>query len=130
MARKPSGKPTGAPKVKIIWKRFEDLCECQCTQEEIAGKLGIARDTLIRRVKQEYGEDYKTVYKRFSSVGLGSLRSYQFAQAKTNTSMAIFLGKVLLKQKEDDAQSKELKELLEIFRARDFDKLKEKVTQD
>jgi hypothetical protein len=98
MARKPTGKPVGAPQKVINWELFEQLCAIQCTQSEMASMLKVHTDTLRDRAKANYGEEYSDVYKRFAECGKCSLRRYQFVQSKTNTSMAIFLGKNWLGQ--------------------------------
>lgn len=118
------------PKKEIDWQRFEDHCSFQCTQEEIGAKLGVHRETLSKRVKEHYGEDYSTVYKKYSADGLASLRSYQFHLAKTNTSMAIFLGKVLLKQKEEDSSKDIVNILINLIKEGAFDKIKKLVSQE
>lgn len=100
MPRKPSGKPAGRPEKPIDWSQFEQLCALQCTQLEIANVLHIHPNTLSDRVLSNYGDDYSTTYKRFSDIGKCSLRRYQFVQSKTNTSMAIWLGKNWLGQRD------------------------------
>jgi len=91
----------GAPKKAIDWNSFEKLCELQCTQSEIASFFKVHPNTLSDRAVDQYGEDYSTVYKKFSEVGKISLRRYQFTLAKKNTAMAIWLGKHWLGQKEE-----------------------------
>lgn len=44
--------------------------------------------------------NFAEVYKKYSANGKISLRRYQFNLAKTNASMAIWLGKQMLGQKE------------------------------
>lgn len=92
----------GRPPKPIDWKIFEQLCHIQCTHEEIASFCHVARDTLYERVEKEYGETFPTVYKRFSEGGKSSLRRHQFRMAEKNCSMAIWLGKQYLGQKETD----------------------------
>lgn len=95
------GKAGPKPK-EINWQLFEDLCSLQCTQSEIASVLHCHVDTVRDRASAYYGEDYSNVYKRFSEGGKSSLRRYQFNLAKKNTTMAIFLGKQWLGQKDND----------------------------
>lgn len=92
--------PNGAPKKNIDWNLFEDLCGLQCTQSEIASILKVHPNTLSDRVFEKYEEDYSTTYKKYSECGKVSLRRYQFIQAKKNPSMAIWLGKQWLDQKD------------------------------
>jgi hypothetical protein len=100
MARKCTGNPTGRPDKPIDWNMFEQLCGLQCTQDEMAGFLHVCGPTLSTRVAEHYGEDYLTVYKRFTSSGKCSLRRNQFVMSKKSASMAIWLGKQWLGQKD------------------------------
>lgn len=110
MARKPTGNPAGRPPKEINWVEFEKLCELQCTQSEIASFFGCHPNTLSDRVKDEYeGEDYSTVYKKFSESGKCSLRRAQFKLAHKNSSMAIWLGKQWLGQK--DVSKEEMQDI-------------------
>jgi len=100
VARKPTGNPVGRPEKEINWNEFEKLCELQCTQSEIASFLHVSKDTLSDRVGERYGEDYSTTYKKYSESGKCSLRRTQFKLSQKNTSMAIWLGKQWLSQKD------------------------------
>jgi hypothetical protein len=100
MARKPTGKPVGRPEKPIDWAQFEQLCALHCTQDEIGNMLGLAPVTVSIRVRDHYREEYLSVYKRFQEQGKCSLRRNQFVLSKKNASMAIWLGKVLLGQKD------------------------------
>jgi hypothetical protein len=102
MARKPTAKPTGRPLKEIQWTTFEELCQIQCTQSEIASVLKIHHETLIRRVEDNYKEPYASVYKKYSEGGKSSLRRIQFNLARKNTAMAIWLGKQWLGQKDHE----------------------------
>lgn len=87
---------------KIVKEDFEKLCSLLCTEEEICGFFGVSHDTLSRWLHQNYGEDvnFKDAFSLFSAKGKISLRRTQFEIAKTNASMAIFLGKQYLGQKD------------------------------
>lgn len=100
MARKPTGRPNGRPKIQIDNEQFKKLCELQCTKEEIAGFFNCHEDTIENYCKKEYGECFSQVFKKLSFSGKMSLRRYQFELAKHNASMAIFLGKQYLGQKD------------------------------
>jgi hypothetical protein len=100
MPRKPSGRPVGRPEKPIDWQQFEQLCALQCTQSEVGSMLKIGKEALSRRVNEHYGEDYVSVYKRFSENGKCSLRRNQFVLSKKNASLAIWLGKIWLGQKD------------------------------
>ena len=109
MARKPTGRPNGRPKIQIDSEQFKKLCELQCTKEEIAGFFNCGESTIEVYCKDTYGESFQAVFKRLSVGGKMSLRRYQFELAKHNASMAIFLGKQMLGQR-DDVASLERKE--------------------
>lgn len=89
------------PETEINWEMFEQLCALQCTQSEIASVLKISDETLRTRAKAKYEMDnYLDIYKKFSEHGKTSLRRNQFAQSKKSASMAIWLGKQWLGQKD------------------------------
>lgn len=119
MARKPTGKPTGRPEKSIDWNQFEQLCALQCIQTEIASMLKINPDTLRDRAIAHYGEDYSTLFKRFSENGKCSLRRNQFVLSKKNASMAIWLGKIWLGQKDpgfDETKESALNAIVQAIR--------------
>ena len=116
MARKPTGNPVGKPHKNIDWDMFEQLCAIQCTQSEIASMLKINRDTLRDRAVEKYGEDYSAINKKYSESGKCSLRRNQFVLSKKNASMAIWLGKVWLGQK-DPALDEAKEEALEAVKS-------------
>lgn len=90
--------PVGRPEKPIDWKIVEDLCNIQCTHEEIASFCKVTKDTLYDRAVKEYGDNFSTVYKRFSEGGKSSLRRTQFRMSEKNCAMAIWLGKQYLGQ--------------------------------
>lgn len=91
----------GRPKKEIDWGIFEELCNIQCTQAEIASVLKVHHETLEIKIKENYEEPYLEVYKRFSAGGKSSLRRKQYKVAMDgNVSMLIWLGKQFLDQKE------------------------------
>lgn len=100
-------KKTGRPPKQIDNEQFEKLCGLQCTEEEIAGWFKCSVDTINRWTVKTYNQTFAEVYKKFSSDGKTSLRRYQFKLAQTNASMAIWLGKQYLGQREP-AQELEL----------------------
>ena len=97
---KPTGKPNGRPEKPIDWKVFEDLCQLQCTQSEIASFFRVHHETLIRRTEANYEEPYASVYKKYAEGGKSSLRRIQWNLAKKSTAMAIWLGKQWLGQRD------------------------------
>lgn len=112
----------GRPPVKIDQETFEKLCGIQCTLNEIAGFFDCSHDTIERWVKSTYeGKTFGEVFEDKRSSGLISLRRNQFRQAENNPTMAIWLGKQYLGQKdilltnvyndgEDDPLTKSIKE--------------------
>lgn len=100
MERKTKNK-SGRPRKKITQDAFQKLCKLQCTEEEIAGFLDCSVDTLQRWVKENYdGETFAVVYKKYAAGGRVSLRRRQWALAEHNATMAIWLGKQHLGQRE------------------------------
>lgn len=90
----------GRPKIEINQQNFESLCRLQCTLEEIAGFFKCSVDTIQNWCKTTYGENFSAVYKKHSDVGKISLRRYQFKLAEKNATMAIWLGKQILGQRD------------------------------
>lgn len=93
-------KKAGRPKKEFNREIFEGLCEIQCTRNEICSVLKVDVKTLYRMIKDEYGENFSTVYRKYSENGKSSLRRAQFELAKRNPTMAIWLGKQYLGQRE------------------------------
>lgn len=105
MARKPTGKPMGRPTKEVNWDTFEQLCKIQCTQTEIASVLGLHTETVREKAEKKYKEDYSAIYKRFSEDGKSSLRRAQFKAALGgNVTMLIWLGKIVLGQRDVDIE--------------------------
>lgn len=93
--------PNGRGLKEINWELFEQLCEIQCTQSEIASVLKVHVDTLRDRAKAHYQEEeFSTIYKKYTENGKSSLRRHQFLLSKKNAAMAIWLGKQWLGQKD------------------------------
>jgi hypothetical protein len=90
----------GRPRKPIDWKLFEQLCHIQCTHSEIASFFHIVVDTLYDRAEEEYEDKFSSIYKRFSEGGKSSLRRNQFRMSEKNCSMAIWLGKQYLGQRD------------------------------
>lgn len=84
----------GRPKFIVDYDTVEKLAHIQCTYGEIASFLGCSVDRLKR------DDEFITRYKKGAEGGKMSLRRYQFKLAEKNTSMAIFLGKQYLGQKD------------------------------
>ena len=116
----------GRPKKEIDQKQFENLCGLQCTQEEICGFFDICSDTLESWCKRTYEMNFSEVFKEKRGLGKISLRRNQWRLAEKNATMAIWLGKQYLGQKDqveasvavdvanEDALSKALREEMEM----------------
>ena len=84
----------GRPKTQIDYNQVRKLAEIMCTQEEIASVIGCDVRTLQR------DEEFSRVYKIGKDNGKMSLRRKQWKLADHNSSMAIFLGKNILGQRD------------------------------
>jgi hypothetical protein len=101
----------GRPKVPLIMSIPEKVIvfdqvlywiNLQATQEEVAGSFHVSVETLNGRLLDHFGVNFSELRKRCDGEAKLSLRRYQFNLAKTNTSMAIWLGKQWLGQKDHD----------------------------
>lgn len=90
----------GRPLKEIDAKQFEKLCGLQCTLVEIAGFFSCSEDTIQRWCKRTYRMTFADTYKRHSQQGKIALRRYQMKLAEKSATMAIFLGKQLLDQRD------------------------------
>lgn len=95
------------PKKQIDYDTVEKLASIQCTQEEIANFLNLSVRTLQR------DDEFCRIYKKGMDNGRMSLRRTQFKLAEHNTSMAIFLGKQYLGQK-DIVETDNTKEIAKV----------------
>lgn len=86
------------PQIEINKEHFENLCNLQCTLNEIAGFFKCSPDTIENWCKRTYEMCFSDTYKKYSQNGKISLRRYQFKLAEKNASMAIWLGKQYLGQ--------------------------------
>ncbi len=84
----------GRPKKEIDYEVVEKLAGIQCTQEEIANFLNLSVRTLQR------DEEFCRLYKKGQDDGKRSLRRIQFKIAEKNPTMAIWLGKQYLGQRD------------------------------
>lgn len=122
MPRKPTGRPNGRPKKTVKppvdpkappaeWRgtipekeiNLDQVLywtELQATAEEIAGAFRVSVDTLDRRLREAFGMGFAELRKRCNGLHKLSLRRYQFQQAERNATMAIWLGKIWLGQRE------------------------------
>lgn len=104
-------KKMGRPKIQINEIEFEKLCGLQCTEEEIAGFFNCSIDTICNWCKETYNMTFSDIYKKKSGIGKISLRRNQFKIAQTNATMAIWLGKQYLGQKDTIANEVSFEEV-------------------
>ena len=83
------------PKKEIDYDTVEKLASIQCTQEEIASFLNLSVRTLQR------DEEFCRLYKKGQENGKMSLRRMQYKLAEKNPTMAIWLGKQYLHQRDN-----------------------------
>lgn len=88
------------PRIEIDTDQFKKLCAIQCTEEEIASWFKCSVDTIERWCGREFKMSFAEAFKTWSADGKISLRRTQFKMAEHNTSMAIWLGKQYLGQKD------------------------------
>lgn len=92
--------PGGRPLKPINQIEFEKLCGLQCTLEEICGWFDVCSDTLETWCKRTYKRSFSEVFAQKRGVGKISLRRSQWRLAENNATMAIWLGKQYLDQKD------------------------------
>lgn len=108
-------KKMGRKEKEINKRQFEKLCEIQCTEEEVCSVLGVTDKTLARWCKNTYNKRFSEVFREKRLGGKASLRRNQWHMAETNPTMAIWLGKQYLGQKDkwDEDDNKEILEKLD-----------------
>ena len=98
------------PKKEIDYVAVEKLANIQCTQEEIASFLGLSVRTLQR------DEEFCRIYKKGQDNGKMSLRRMQYKLAEKNATMALWLGKQYLGQKDNiEVESTQLVKVQELL---------------
>lgn len=105
--------PAGRPKKQIDYTAVEKLANIQCTQEEIASFLGVSSRTLLR------DEKFKELFSKGRENGKMSLRRIQWKHAEKSATMAIWLGKQYLGQKDN----------IEVANTDELNKVKELLTK-
>ena len=108
-----ANKKMGRPRKEIDKAQFEKLCMLQCTLDEVCSYFNCEDDTLNRWCKETYGSTFSDVFKKKRGLGRISLRRYQFQLAEHNPTMAIWLGKQWLGQRDEVAIDHGNNELLE-----------------
>lgn len=105
------------PRKEIDRKNFENLCGLQCTKQEICDFFETTDKTLENWCKREYEAGFSEVFRQKRGLGKISLRRAQFQLAQKNASMAIWLGKNILGQKDtpDETSAAALSKLDQII---------------
>jgi hypothetical protein len=119
--KKKAGRPTRDFEPAI----FEQLCFVQCTKDEMELILRTDQRVISKWCQRHYGIDFDTAYKRFSAGGKSSLRRDQYKLSKKNASMAIWLGKQWLGQRDIPQETEEFNGKLAAL----FDVIKEIKTE-
>lgn len=88
------------PRKVIDQRQFENLCGLQCTQEEICSVLDVCEETLNSWCKKTYKQGFSEVFRQKRGKGKVSLRRNQWKLSETNATMAIWLGKQYLGQRD------------------------------
>ncbi len=91
---------SGRPKREFDQKTFESLCHVQCTISEIEAILHTDQRVLNDWCMRTYEQGFHTIYKRYAEGGKASVRRNQLKLSATNAAMAIWLGKVMLGQRD------------------------------
>lgn len=91
----------GRQRKEIDFRQFEELCKIQCTEQEICAVLGVGTDTLVARLKEEYGMNFAEIRQQYKEFGKASIRRIQMNLATKSPAMAIWLGKQYLGQTEN-----------------------------
>ena len=101
---------------KISRVLFENLCSIQCTKEEICSVLEVSEKTLNSWCNSVYGENFSLVFNKKRELGKSSLRRMQYKLAEKNPTMAIWLGKQYLNQKDNiEVESTQLVKVEELL---------------
>ena len=85
---------------RIDKKQFENLCGLQCTLLEVCDFFDVDDKTLTSWCKATYNMRFSEIFKLKRGKGQISLRRTQWKLAEKNPTMAIWLGKQYLNQKD------------------------------
>ena len=100
-ARPGAGRKYGDTKLTLtdeLLKQIEGLARIQCTLKEAGAVLGVSEPTIIDFFKRH--EKARESWENGKEIGRASLRRTQHKMAETNPTMAIWLGKQWLGQKD------------------------------
>ena len=90
----------GKPKKQVDFELVDKLLEIQCTQREVLSVIGVSKDTLKARIRENFDMSWNDYAEDKRRVGKTSLRRAQFQKAveSGNATMLIWLGKQMLGQ--------------------------------
>jgi hypothetical protein len=93
--------PVGRPRIEIDVEELKRLCRLNCTMEEIGAFFGCDKKTIERRYAEE--EDFQQAIDQGRGLGKLSVRrkQIQIMDEHNSASMAIWLGKQLLGQRDN-----------------------------
>ncbi len=92
------GRPESLECDEETLNQIRSLARMQCTQQEAAAVLGCHRHTFARFLDRY--QKARQAWEDGGETGKASLRRYQYKMAETNPTMAIWLGKQWLDQKD------------------------------
>lgn len=118
------------PTKSINQKQFEQLCQIQCTKEEICAVLDVSDKTLDRWCKETYETSFSEIFSQKRKGGHASLRAKQWKLASKSPAMAIFLGKQFLGQTDKVETHFDASEVNAINKAMITDVAKERRIED
>lgn len=118
------------PTKSISQKQFEQLCQIQCTKEEICAVLDVSDKTLDRWCKETYETSFSEIFSQKRKGGHASLRAKQWKLASKSPAMAIFLGKQFLGQTDKVETHFDASEVNAINKAMITDVAKERRIED
>ncbi|KAK8835449.1 hypothetical protein M9Y10_004553 [Tritrichomonas musculus] len=98
----------GRPLKEIDKKLFEEICEYFEHKVWIAEALGVDEDTLHKWVLKEYKMSFSQYLRQKKRLKDLEISKNQITLAKTNPTMAIWLGKQRLNQKENPNEKNDM----------------------
>lgn len=102
--RKPIAVRYSLQEKEIVLEQVLYWIGLQATAEEIASSFYVSTDTLDTKLKDHFGMNFSELKKRCDGAGKLSLRRNQFKQSEKNSTMAIWLGKQWLGQRDPDPE--------------------------
>jgi hypothetical protein len=118
------------PPLPIILEDVYYWMDLGATKEEIAGSFRVSIDTLERRLREHTGLGFAALKEKVCGQAKINVRKNQYKMSETNATMAIWLGKVWLDQKEATQLSHEdAKSFAQIMAAAREGKLQELLAQ-